>query len=191
MRGVHDVTGDPPLRRGTGGFEGLARIVVGQQLSVASAAAIWGRTQGIVKTFSPARLKRISDERLRSAGLSRSKVKTLRAIAHAVAGKDLDFDVLDHADDETVVDMLTQISGIGPWSADIYLMFCIGRADGFAPGDLALQIAVQHAMELDEKPTVAELSEIAGQWHPWRGVAARMLWAYYAAVRQPKSGAPI
>ena len=191
MRMVHNVTGDPPLRRGAAGFEGLARIVVGQQVSIASAAAIWGRTHALVTPFEAKRFKRLGDKRLQSAGLSRPKIKTLRALAAAIAGGEIDLDELADRRDEVVHEELTSISGIGPWTADVYLMFCIGRADSWAPGDLALQIAVQQAMDLDERPNIDEMVGIAELWHPWRGVAARLLWSYYAAVRQPKSGAPV
>ena len=91
---------------------------------------------------------------------------------------------LERASDEQVHAALTQVVGIGPWTADVYIMFCLGRADAWAPGDLALQIAAQRAMDLAERPTVEELREIGERWRPWRGVAARLLWAYYAATKQ-------
>lgn len=189
MAKVHDLAGAPPLRRRQGGFEGLSRIIVGQQLSVASAAAIWGRTEKLVQPFTPQGLLALSDAELASAGLSGPKIRTLRAIAQAcVAG--LDFDALETARDAHVHDALTAVTGIGPWTADIYLMFCLGRADAWAPGDLALQIAVQQAFGLKDRPSKDELLEIAERWRPWRGVAARLLWAYYAVAKaQEKSGA--
>lgn len=189
MAKVHDLAGQPPLRRRQGGFEGLARIIVGQQLSVASAAAIWGRTEKLVQPFTPQRLLAFSDAELASAGLSGPKIRTLRAIAQAcVAG--LDFDALEAASDAHVHDALTAVSGIGPWTADIYLMFCLGRADAWAPGDLALQIAAQWAFDLKERPDKDALLDLAERWRPWRGVAARLLWAYYAVAKsQEKSGA--
>ena len=186
---LHDLAGAPPLRRRAGGFEGLARIIVGQQLSVASAAAIWARTEKLVQPFTPARLLALSDAELASAGLSGPKIRTLRAIAQAcVAG--LDLDALAAASDAEVHDALTSVNGIGPWTADIYLMFCLGRADAWAPGDLALQIAAQQAFGLKQRPDKDELLEIAERWRPWRGVAARLLWAYYAVAKdKEKSGA--
>ncbi len=191
MRGVHDIAGDPPLRRPVGGFTGLARIVVGQQVSIASAAAIWQRTHALITPFEAKRFKRLGDKRLQGAGLSRAKINTLRAVAAAIVAKELDLAALETMDDAGVHEALTAVKGIGPWTADVYLMFCIGRADSWAPGDLALQIALQHAMQLDERPGIDEMVELAQQWRPWRGVAARLLWSYYAAVRQPKSGAPV
>ena len=86
---------------------------------------------------------------------------------------------------------LTRLCGVGPWTADIYLMFCLGRADAWAPGDLALQIAVRHALALDERPKADEMLELGERWRPWRGVAARLLWSYYRLLKQSKSGQPV
>ncbi len=188
---MHDSAGDPPLRRNAGGFAGLARIVVGQQVSVASANAIWTRFATIAHPMSPEIVAALSDDHYRAAGLSRPKIKTLRAIATA-ALHDLDFDRIGSMDEDAARAALTQISGIGPWTADIYLMFCLGRADVFAPGDLALQEAARLALALDVRPPSNELAAIADQrWKPWRGVAARLLWHYYAATKAAKSGPPV
>lgn len=191
MRAVHNATGDPPLRRRAKGFEGLARIIVGQQLSVSSAAAIWGRTFDLVTPFEPARLQCLGDKRLRAAGLSGRKIKTLRGLCDAVSKDGLDLDNMDDFSDAQVHAQLTHVNGIGPWTADIYLMFCLGRADAWAPGDLALQNAVQQAMQLAERPTLLELDEIAESWRPWRSIAARLLWSYYALTKRLKSGTPL
>lgn len=190
MRQVHDVAGPPPLRRREDGFEGLCRIIVAQQLSVASAAAIWSRTAGLVAPFTHERLLALSDAELAGAGLSRPKLRTLRAIASACAAG-LDFEALREASDAAVHAALTQVSGIGPWTADIYLMFCLGRADAWAPGDLALQIAAQQAFGLRERPDKEELSELAERWRPWRAVAARLLWSYYAVVKEKRQAIPV
>jgi DNA-3-methyladenine glycosylase II len=183
MRLVHDTAGNPPLRLRPAGFEGLARIIVGQQLSVASANAIWNRTVAAVRPLEPRRLLALTDTGLAAAGLSRPKIRTLRAVAEACRDG-LDLAALEHASDEEVHAALTQVVGIGPWTADVYIMFCLGRADAWAPGDLALQIAAQRVMDLAERPTAEELREIGERWRPWRGVAARLLWAYYAATKQ-------
>jgi DNA-3-methyladenine glycosylase II len=190
MRAIHDLAGDPPLRRLEGGFPGLARIVVGQQLSVASAAAIWGRTFGLLTPFSAEGLLCLDDGALRAAGLSAPKIRTLRNVAHAVVAGGLALDALEGAGQEEIHATLTAVNGIGPWTADIYIMFCLGHADAWAAGDLALQLACQMAMGLDAKPGAKELSAIAERWRPWRGVAARMLWAYYKVVKDKRSGAP-
>ena len=186
MRHVHEVAGAPPLRRRPAGFEGLARIIVGQQLSVASASAIWERTAALCRPFEPVTLLGLGDERLAQAGLSRPKIRTLRAIAGACEGG-LDLAHLEHAAEAEVHAALTGVTGIGPWTADIYIMFCLGRADAWAPGDLALQIAAQQALGLAERPGPQEMTQIAERWRPWRGVAARMLWTYYAAVKARKA----
>lgn len=190
MRHVHDTAGHPPLRRRPAGFEGLARIIVGQQVSVASATAIWTRTADACRPFEPGVLLALTDQQLAAAGLSRPKIRTLRAIADACTNG-LDLAGLDGASEEQVHAALTEVVGIGPWTADVYVMFCLGRADGWAPGDLALQIAAQKAMGLDERPGADALKEIGERWRPWRGVAARLLWAYYAVLKQQGSAVPV
>ena len=190
MRRVHEAAGDPPLRRRPAGFEGLARIIVGQQLSVASATAIWTRTEGLVRPFEPGALLALKDRQLASVGLSRPKIRTLRAISQACCNG-LDLERLEHASDEEVHAALTEVVGIGPWTADVYIMFCLGRADGWAPGDLALQVAAQRAFALEERPDKHEMMELAERWRPWRGVAARLLWAFYAALKAKRPAEPV
>jgi len=190
MRRVHDLAGHPPLRRRPAGFEGLARIIVGQQVSVASATAIWGRTAAACTPFEPHVLLALEDAHLIGAGLSRGKIRTLRAIAEACSAG-LDLTQLDSLSEEEIHDALTQVTGIGPWTADVFILFCLGRADGWAPGDLALQVAIQRALELRDRPGKEEMLEIAERWRPWRGVAARLLWAYYAALKQQRTAVPV
>jgi DNA-3-methyladenine glycosylase II len=178
LRRVHERTGDPPLRRHAPGFEGLARIVVGQQLSIASAEAIWARVVATVRPLTPGAFLALDDEALRRAGLSRGKVRTMRAMSLAIEDG-LNLQKLAHAPDEAVHEALTVVPGIGPWSADIFLLFCLGRADAFAAGDLALQTAAAAALDLKERPSREALLAIAEKWRPWRGVAAHLLWADY------------
>lgn len=191
IRLMHDAAGDPPLRRRPPGLEGLARIVVGQQVSVASANAIWARFEALVQPFDAATLLGQSEEGLRAVGLSRPKIKTMYAIARELETTGLDLGRLDHLDDDAVHELLTGIPGIGPWTADVFLLFCLGRADAFAAGDLALQVAAQIAMQQDRRPSASELVSTAERWRPWRAVAARMLWAYYRIARQATSGVPV
>jgi len=185
------LAGTPPLRRRANAFAGLARTIVGQQLSVASANAIWGRFEALVDPFEASRLALQPDEALRGVGLSAGKVATLRGIAEAVETGALDLDALAGRPDDEVHSALIALKGVGPWTADIYVMFCIGRADAFAAGDLALQVAVQDLLDLESRPSEAELVEIAERWRPWRGVAARLLWAYYRERRNAASGIPV
>ncbi len=181
---VHAVAGAPPLRRRPAGFKGLARIIVGQQLSVASAAAIWDRLEARVQPFTAQELLTVPDRDLRAAGLSRVKIATLRGLAHALDDGTLDLDALTHAPDEIIHAELTALKGIGPWTADIYILFCLARADAWSPGDLALQYAVRDALALDARPGLDEMVAIAEAWRPWRSVAARLLWAYYGVQRR-------
>jgi DNA-3-methyladenine glycosylase II len=184
MRRLHDLVGDPPLRRQRAGFEGLAGIVVAQQLSAASANAIWRRTAEVVRPFRPEVLAALSDEALRGAGLSRPKIRTLRALSEAATSGALDFRRLHRASEAQLREALTAVSGIGPWTADIYVMFCLRRPDAFAPGDLALQLSAQSAFSLKSRPGPDEIEALAERWRPWRSVAALILWSYYAHERR-------
>ncbi|MDX2307976.1 MAG: DNA-3-methyladenine glycosylase 2 family protein [Hyphomicrobium sp.] len=180
MRRIHKVCGDPPLRRERAGFEGLAGIVVAQQVSAASAAAIWRRTRAILGPVTPGAIAAASDETLRAAGLSSGKIATLRRIADAASEGRLDLAKLARAENEKIHDTLTAIKGIGPWTADIYIMFALGRSDAWAPGDLALRTALTRADDRGEPVSLQEMSREGERWRPWRGVAARLLWAFHA-----------
>ena len=185
MRHVHDVSGYPPLRRRRSGFAGIARIVVGQQLSVASAAAIWSRIEQGIAPLTPTAILELTDDELRAFGLSRPKIRTLRATAQAVVTGTMDLEKLPRLSEADAREHLTAISGIGPWTADIYRMFCIGDRDAFAPGDLALREAARLATGEQNRPSADELLAMAEIWRPWRGIAARLLWAYYSTPRPP------
>ena len=180
---VIDLAGDVPIRRRAPGFEGLAEIVVSQQLSKASANAIWTRLLETVQPLDASRVLDAEDERLRSAGLSAGKVRTLRACANAERNG-LDFDALADKHPDDAMTVLTAIKGIGPWTAEVYLLFCLGHPDIFPAGDLALQHAVRDALGLDERPGDKALREIASAWSPHRGVAARLFWRYYGVTRR-------
>lgn len=176
-------TGIPPLRRREGGFAGVAAIIVSQQLSVASARAVMARVESVFGRLTPDRILAATDDEMRLSGLSRPKQRTMRAVAAAIASRQLDLEALETATPEQVHALMTAVSGIGPWTADIYLLFCLGHRDGFAPGDLAIQEAARVAFGLPARPKAAELEALAEGWRPWRGVAARLLWAYYAALK--------
>ena len=183
MRRLAAELGPPPLRKRDPGFAGLAQIVVAQQVSTASAAAIWRRCLVELAPLTAEHVASAPDERFRAAGLSRPKVRTLRAVANAVAAGTLPLDSLHEHDVETAHRLLTAVSGIGPWTADIYLLFCLGHPDAFAAGDLALQEAARAAGGLSERPTMQALLAMAEAWRPWRGVAAGLLWAHYRRLK--------
>src|SRR5262245_25568779 len=185
-----EIAGPLPLRRRPGGFAGLAAIVVSQQLSTASAAAIWGRLSAAFDPLDAAALRRARTERLKRIGLSMPKIRTLKALATASACGDIDFDALASQPADAAHGALTALHGIGPWTADIYLLTCIGHSDAWPAGDLALQEAARLAFGLKTRPTTKEMIPLAEPWRPWRGVAARLLWTYYRAAKG-REGAPI
>lgn len=166
--------GPPPLRRRAGGFDDLLGAIVSQQVSVASARAIKARLESAGYTH-PAPILAASDDALRGCGLSRQKARYIRALAEA----GIDFDALTHAPESEILETLTAVPGIGRWTAEIYVMFSLGRADVFAPNDLALQEAARLLFGLPERPREASLRKMAEAWSPWRTVAAGLLWHYY------------
>ena len=168
------LTGPLPLRRQQDGFTALLDAIVGQQVSVASAEAIWRRLAAAGLTDID-RMALASDEQLRAAGLSRQKARYGRALA----GAGIDFLALRSQPNEAVIATLVAVPGIGRWTAEIYAMFALGRADVFAAGDLALQEAAKLLFDLPERPSDRALRDLAEPWSPWRAVAARALWAYY------------
>lgn len=167
-----------PLRRQDDGFGALLGAIVGQQVSVASARAVWSRLEAAGLTEAAA-MAAASDADLRAAGLSRQKARYGRALA----GAGLDFAALRDCPDAEVVRALVTVPGIGLWTAEIYAMFALGRADVFAPGDLALQEAARVLFGLTARPGERELRAMAVAWSPWRSVAARILWAYYQLTK--------
>jgi DNA-3-methyladenine glycosylase II len=175
-----------PLRRSEPGFASLCKIIVSQQLSVSSAEAIWGRLQTLMQPMNAEAILLQNEDTLRVCGLSRPKIKTLNALSQAILAGELNLDRLCECEAEKAKEELIKVSGIGPWTADIYLLFAVGHADIFPIGDLALQNAVMNALALPTRPNPKELEAIAVQWSPWRGVAARLFWAYYATCKHGK-----
>jgi DNA-3-methyladenine glycosylase II len=182
--------GRPPLRRRADGFAGLASIVVSQQVSTASAKAIWERLNQALDPLDHAAVLRARSAKLARAGLSAPKIRALKAIAKAIDRGDLDLPALIEKPAEDAHAALTAVHGIGPWTADIYLLFCLGHADAWPAGDLALQEATRLVLALKTRPTVKEMGPLAEAWRPWRGAAACMLWTYYRTAKQ-RDGAPI
>jgi DNA-3-methyladenine glycosylase II len=184
------LSGRPPLRKRPDGFAGLASIVVSQQLSTASAKAIWDRLAAALDPLDHVAVLRARPARLARAGLSAPKIRTLKAIARAIDQGDLDLAGLAHQPADDAHCALTAIHGIGPWTADIYLLFCLGHGDVWPAGDLALQEAARLLLALQARPTAKEMGPVAEPWRPWRVAAAYMLWTYYRAAKQ-RDGAPI
>jgi DNA-3-methyladenine glycosylase II len=180
---------EPPLRKREPGLAGLVSIIVSQQLSTSSAAAIWKRLQAALPALIAHDLATATDETLRGAGLSAPKIRTLRAIGEALEAGTLPIDRLHELGADEAHALMTAVRGIGPWTADIYLLFCLGHPDAFPAGDLALQEAARIAYGLEGRPSPAALTDLAERWRPWRGVAAKVLWAFYAQVKS-REGAP-
>jgi DNA-3-methyladenine glycosylase II len=175
---VRSIAGEIPLRLSEPGFESLASIIVSQQVSRASADAIFGRLTRLVDPLTPEGLLAAGEETFRAAGLSRPKQKTLLAIAKAIADG-LDLNHLCGLEATDAIGRMTAISGIGPWTAECYLLFSAGHPDVFPARDVALQSAVGHAFGLESRPGEKALVALAESWTPWRGVASRLFWAYY------------
>jgi DNA-3-methyladenine glycosylase II len=178
---IADLAGPVPLRLQPAGFAGLGQIVVSQMVSKASAAAIWGRLEASLGGMvdGPG-VTRLGADGLFSLGLSRAKASTLLAIAEAEAAGLLDLDLACRLEAGAAMACLTAIKGVGPWTAEVYLMFCGGHADIFPAGDIALVHAVHGAFGHREKKRGRELAAFAEVWSPWRSVAARLFWAFYS-----------
>ena len=180
---IWEQTGTPALREGEPGFAGLAAIVVGQQLSVASAAAIWRRLTEGIRPFDAATLRRAKVERLAELGLSAAKIRTLTEIATEVEARRIDLDALAELPADEAHAKLTSLHGVGPWTADVYLLFCLRLVDAWPAGDLGLQEGVRRGLGLATRPTTSEMREIAQIWRPFRGAAAHLWWAYHKLAR--------
>jgi len=176
---VHEIVGTPPLRRREGGFAALLRIITDQQISLKAGASIWART---LQRFEPLTAETIAgadEDDIRSCGQSAAKARAMRAVAKGMLDGSLNLEELKELDDREAMAMLTRIKGIGPWTAEVYLLTCVGRADIWPAGDVALQTGVQLALGLDARPTAKEMVALGEPWRPHRAVAARLLWAYY------------
>ena len=177
--------GMPPLRYRPPGFETLLRIIVAQQVSLASAAAIWSRLENLVGQLQPEALLSFDEEALRAAGLSRQKARYARSLADLLVSGELDLAVVDELDDEAAIACLTQVKGLGRWSAECYLLFSHGRPDVFPAEDVGLMLGLQNLQKLEQRPTGKELRALAEAWKPYRAVAARLLWHYRRFAMQP------
>ena len=184
LQPVFAVAGMPALRRREPGFTGLAHIVCGQQLSTASAAAIWARLSAAFDPFDHEAVRRARADRLGRLGLSAAKIKTLKNLAREIRAERLNLDVLANEDADAAHHSLVSLHGIGPWTADVYLLFCLGHGDAWPAGDLAVQEAVKIGLGLKTRPTPKQMIPLAEPWRPMRGAAAHLWWSYYRALKK-------
>ncbi|MFN0218794.1 MAG: DNA-3-methyladenine glycosylase family protein [Hyphomicrobium sp.] len=190
MAALYRANGPPPIRDIRPDFSGLTQIICGQQVSAASAASIWRRVATGLSPLNAAAVRATTDANLAALGLSRPKIRTLKMLAEAVESGALDIRALNRSSDEAVFAQLTALHGIGPWTADIYLLFALKRPDAFPAGDLALQLAAGRLLADQQRLAAPVLLEIAERWRPLRAIAARMLWDDYGRQRTTKTGTP-
>ena len=181
---VAEFAGSFDLRRREGGYAGLCSIICGQQVSVASATAMRDRLFAAFEPFHHDAVRVARNDKLKRLGLSNAKVKSVKEIGKAVSTGAIDLTAVGEMDADAAHALLTALHGVGPWTADIYLLFCLGHADAFPAGDLAVQEAARIALNLRKRPDAKALNKIAEAWRPWRGVAAHLMWAYYHVVKR-------
>lgn len=190
LAGIIALAGPVPLRRRPPGFAAFAEIIVSQMVSKASAAALWRKLEAHIGPVTPEGILQLDEAGARTVGLSRAKERTLKHVAESVTAGGLDLASLCHLPAAAAVRQLTAIKGVGPWTAEVYLLFCAGHPDVFPAGDVALQAAAAHALGLEKRPVIKELYALSENWSPWRGVAARLFWAYYA-VHMRRDAVPL
>lgn len=182
LAGVIARFGYPPLWPREPGFPTLLKLILEQQVSLASAQAAYDRLLAVVGELTPESLLVLDDETLRGVGFSRQKARYGRLLAEAVQSGSLDMESLPGLDDESVRVELQKITGIGPWTAEVYLLMVLLRPDVWPRGDIALATAAQQVKGLAARPSQNELHDLAEQWRPWRAVAARILWHHYLSI---------
>jgi len=180
---VLNATGLPPLRRKPGGLPGLLEIITEQQISIHAAAAIWSRMEAKFAPFDAEKMIEADDEQYAECGQSQPKIRTIRAVLQAINNGKLSLTNLQFAENSEVFSTLTAIKGIGPWTAQIYLLTNLGRIDIWPVGDLALQESTRLLFDLENRPDEKLMQALAEPWQPWRAVAARLLWSHYRLVR--------
>jgi DNA-3-methyladenine glycosylase II len=179
LANIYATHGDPPLWQRASGFRTLVHIILEQQVSLGSAKSMLNRLEADIQPFTPERFVELGDAHLRDLGVTRQKSSYLLHLAESIVSGELNFRKLSRLSDDQVLVQLTGIKGIGSWSANIYLLMAMRRADIWPAGDLALAVAIKELHGLDARPSPEELERIAEQWRPYRAVAARMLWQYY------------
>jgi DNA-3-methyladenine glycosylase II len=186
--GIEAAAGPLPWRSRDPGFAGLLRTICGQMISNQAAAAIWGRLSALPGALHPEGLLRLDEASLRGAGLSRPKVAHVRALAAAIAEGRLDLIALRDAPDAEAVAAISAIPGLGPWTAQVHLLFGFERPDVFPPGDVALAAGLAHLKGMAERPAPKALVAMAQAWSPWRSLAARLLWHHWRHVTGRPAG---
>ena len=181
---VVEAFGRPPMWDRDQGFPTLILLILEQQVSLASARATFAKLNDAVGELTPRRLLKLDDTEMRGLGISRQKTRYTRLLAEAVADGELDVDALPALPDDDVRAQLTRITGIGQWTADVYLLMSLKRPDIWPVGDLALAVAAQEVKGLEDRPKADALTEIGEPWRPWRAVAARILWHYYLNTKR-------
>ena len=175
------LVGYPAERINDQGFTTLLRVIVGQQLSVKAAATIWGRVEALAGTAAgPDTYDQISDEDLRAAGLSRQKISYVRSLCQTVQDRTLDFAMLERLSDDEAVKAITAVKGLGVWSAHMYMMFSLGRADIMPVGDLAVRVGIGRIIGMQDRPSEKQCDDIGKRWRPYRSVMALLAWHYYS-----------
>ncbi len=190
MRSIHERYGSPGPRDKEPGFDVLLKIIVDQQVSVQSGNAIWRRLEEGIGAVTPETVLKAGEEGLRACGFSGAKSRYGYGLAQAIVTGDLDLENLHRKTDVLAQAELVKIKGIGRWTAEIYLMFALGRADVWPAGDLAVAAAAGHLLGWKNRPTPNELDEIGEQWRPYRTMAAVMLWHYYHHIKAGFGGVP-
>jgi DNA-3-methyladenine glycosylase II len=185
--GIVSAYGPPPLWEREEGFHTLAHIILEQQVSLASAKAVYIKLQKAISPVEPENFLTLDDEKLKQTGFSRQKMRYCRALASAIRDKGLDLPGLGRLEDRDAKAQLMNVKGIGPWTADIYLLMALGRPDIWPKGDLALEIAFQRLKGLPKKPAWEEMKTASTAWKPWRAVAARLLWHFYLSGQKKLS----
>ena len=191
LQEIVDAVNDFPLRREEEGFAGLTRIIIGQQVSRASAVAITERLHRLVYPLTPESYLEAGETAWIEIGLSRPKQKTLFNLATSIQCGALKLEGLSNLPAEYAQRLLVAQHGIGPWTAEVYLLFCVGHCDIFPAGDLALQEAVRHAFNFPERPDEKQTRDIASTWKPFRGIAARLFWSYYRIIKEGREAQPV
>lgn len=184
LAAVHTRHGPPPFWTREPGFLTLLHIILEQQVSLASALAAFRRVQALAHPLTPSTFLALSEQDLRTAGFSRQKTAYGRALAQAILDGEVDLDALHALTDDEVRKTLTRVKGIGPWTADVYLLMALRRPDIWPVGDLALVTAVQEVLVLPSRPSPDELEEVSAPWMPWRAVAARLFWHHYLSTNR-------